>query len=526
MPEVSWFWPTPSRFDVANITTQGYHDEVTFPMIVRGTPPATLRGVLTLSTCSNVCLLTDYPFSVTPTVQNADFAHDYARAMGKVPLRSGLTDSLDVGYRPGELVVTATRAAGWSSPGLYLDTIDDVDFAKPRLRVEGDRLQATVPVTDSWGEKAPDLRNKSLTLVLADGAIAQESTQTIGAAPAQTPDNAALPFWQVVMMALIGGLILNLMPCVLPVLGMKLGSILLVEEKAALTSGDNFWLRSPVSLRHLWRWRRYDPPSPVKPCAGLGSQFQNAWFIGFMALVMLLFSASLFGLFEFRLPSSMTTKLATYGGNGMSGHFWQGAFATLLATPCSAPFLGTAVAVALTASLPTLWGLFLALGLGMSAPWLLVAIRPGLALRLPRPGRWMNVLRRILGLMMLGSAIWLATLLLPHFGFTASKSAQDTVQWQPLSEQAIQSALAQHKRVFVDVTADWCITCKVNKYNVLQKEDVQAALQQPDVVALRGDWTLPSDAITDFLKTRGQVAVPFNQVYGPGLPEGRHCPLC
>lgn len=120
MPEVSWFWPTPSRFDVANITTQGYHDEVTFPMIVRGTLPATLRGVLTLSTCSNVCLLTDYPFSVTPTVQNADFAHDYARAMGKIPLRSGLTDSLDVaiarenwwsllrerraGHRPGSIL--------------------------------------------------------------------------------------------------------------------------------------------------------------------------------------------------------------------------------------------------------------------------------------------------------------------------------------------------------------------------------------------------------------------------------------
>ncbi len=104
------------------------------------------------------------------------------------------------------------------------------------------------------------------------------------------------------MMALIGGLILNLMPCVLPVLGMKLGSILLVEEKAALTSGDNFWLRSPVSLRHLWRWRRYDPPSPVKPCAGPGVQFQNAWFIGFMALVMLLFSASLFGLLSSGFP--------------------------------------------------------------------------------------------------------------------------------------------------------------------------------------------------------------------------------
>ncbi|VDZ79591.1 copper-sensitivity suppressor membrane protein B [Salmonella bongori] len=97
MPKVTWFWPTPSRFDVANITTQGYHNAVTFPMIVRGTPPATLSGVLTLSTCSNVCLLTDYPFSVIPTTQDADFAHDYARAMGNVPLLSGLTDSLEVG---------------------------------------------------------------------------------------------------------------------------------------------------------------------------------------------------------------------------------------------------------------------------------------------------------------------------------------------------------------------------------------------------------------------------------------------
>jgi suppressor for copper-sensitivity B len=257
---------------------------------------------------------------------------------------------------------------------------------------------------------------------------------------------------------------------------------------------------------------------------GWGIQFQNPWFIGVMVLVMLTFSASLFGWFEFRLPSAMTTTLATHGGNGLSGHFWQGAFATLLATPCSAPFLGTAVAVALTASLPTLWGLFIALGVGMSLPWLLVALRPGLALRLPRPGRWMNILRRLLGVMMLGSAIWLATLLLPHLGFGGQGGAKESVNWQPLSEQAIEDALAQHKRVFIDVTADWCITCKVNKYNVLNTDDVQAALQQPDVVALRGDWTLPSEAITEFLKKRGQVAVPYNQIYGPGLPGGQALP--
>ena len=93
-----------------------------------------------------------------------------------------------------------------------------------------------------------------------------------------------------------------------------------------------------------------------------------------------------------------------------------------------------------------------------------------------------------------------------------------------MSEQAIQDALAQHKRVFIDVTAEWCITCKVNKYNVLQREEIQDALQQPDVVALRGDWTLPADDITNFLKKRGQVAVPFNQIYGPGLPQGQSLP--
>ena len=523
MPAVDWFWPTPARFDVAGITTQGYHQQVTFPLTVRGPAPDRLAGVLTLSTCSNVCLLTDYPFSLTASSQDAGFAHDYAQAMGRVPLTQGLTQTLSASARNGELIVEAQRSGGWISPALFLDSVEDTDFAKPLIRVDGDRLRATVPVHDSWGEGAPNLRGKLLTLVLADNGVAQESQLSVGDEP--VAERAGLPFWQVVLMALVGGLILNLMPCVLPVLGMKLGSILLVEEKNRQQIRRQFLasvggiLLSFMALALLMTVLRLS-----NHALGWGIQFQNPWFIGGMVLVMLLFSASLFGLFEFRLPSSMTTRLATYGGSGLAGHFWQGAFATLLATPCSAPFLGTAVAVALTASLPVLWGLFFALGVGMSLPWLLVALRPGLALRLPRPGRWMNGLRRLLGLMMLGSALWLATLLLPHLGFTPQSAAKESVRWQPLSEQAIADALAQHKRVFIDVTADWCITCKVNKYNVLNTDAVQAALQQPDVVALRGDWTLPSDDITAFLKSRGQVAVPYNQIYGPGLPKGQALP--
>lgn len=523
MPTVDWFWPTPARFDVAGITTQGYHQQVTFVLAVRGPAPSRIAGVLTLSTCSNVCLLTDYPFSLTASSQDAGFAHDYAQAMGRVPLTQGLTQTLSASARSGELIVEAQRSGGWISPALFLDSVEDADFAKPLIRVDGDRLRATVPVHDSWGEVAPNLRGKSLTLVLADNGVAQESQLTVGDEP--VAERAGLPLWQVILMALVGGLILNLMPCVLPVLGMKLGSILLVEEKNRQQIRRQFLasvggiLLSFMALALLMTVLRLS-----NQALGWGIQFQNPWFIGAMALVMLVFSASLFGLFEFRLPTSMTTRLATYGGNGLAGHFWQGAFATLLATPCSAPFLGTAVAVALTASLPVLWGLFFALGVGMSLPWLLVALRPGLALRLPKPGRWMNGLRRLLGLMMLGSALWLATLLLPHLGFTSQSAAKESVHWQPLSEQAITDALAQNKRVFIDVTADWCITCKVNKYNVLNTDAVQAALQQPDVVALRGDWTLPSDDITAFLTSRGQVAVPYNQIYGPGLPEGQALP--
>ena len=172
----------------------------------------------------------------------------------------------------------------------------------------------------------------------------------------------------------------------------------------------------------------------------------------------------------------------------------------------------------------------------MSLPWLLVAALPRLALWLPKPGCWMGRLRILLGLMMLGSSLWLASLLGNHLGSTATgwlmaamllalligiiwrygmrgftlalslgthrrrpvaggaltaqgSGSVDRIAWQPLSEQAIVDALAQRKRVFVDVTADWCVTCKANKYNVLLRDEVQSALSAPDVVALRGDWS-------------------------------------
>lgn len=567
--EMDWRWPAPQRFDVAGISTQGYHGNVTFPITLRGNVPEKLTGVLTLSTCSNVCILTDYPFTLDLTAPtDKSFAYDFTRAMGTLPLKEGLTSTLSAGYSAGKLTVTAMRGAGWQKPALFIDTFPDTDFGKPSYRIDGQTLIATLPVSDGWGETAPDLRGKTLSMVLTEEGQAQESRVTVGEAAA-TP---TFSLWWVALMALAGGLILNVMPCVLPVLAMKLGTIVQVQSTDRRSVRQQFIASglgivvSFLALALMMTLLRLS-----NQALGWGIQFQNPWFIGGMALVMVLFSASLLGLFEIRLSSGFTTFLATRGNNRLSGHFWQGVFATLLATPCTAPFLGTAVSVALVAPLPMLWGLFLVMGIGMSLPWLLIAAWPGLALKMPRPGRWMNGVKLGLGLMMLGSALWLGSLLALHIGLALTMGLlvviaiallaatfwrwggriaalssllagvllaitfllmrpespglkQDRVNWQPLSEQAISTALAQNKRVFIDVTADWCVTCKANKYNVLLREDVQQALSEPDVVALRGDWSRPSDAISDFLRARHSVAVPFNQIYGPGLSEGQVLP--
>lgn len=570
-PPATWFWPTPQRFDVAGISTQGYQQRVTLPIVFKGAVPQQLEGRLTLSTCSNVCILTDYPFKLDLTTPaDPKFNHDFAQAMGQVPIASGLVDSLRAGYRNGELQISAERTAGWQQPELFFDTLAGADLGKPTVSSDGESLQARVPVSDGWGDAAPDLLGKQLRLVISDGGIAQEATLTIGG-PLALPSTVAFPLWQAVLMALAGGFILNLMPCVLPVLGMKLGSILQVEQRDRRSVRWQFLASSLgivvsfMALALLMTLLRLS-----NHALGWGIQFQNPWFIGFMVLVTLLFSANLFGLFHLQLSSSLNTKLATHKGRGLSGHFWQGAFATLLATPCSAPFLGTAVAFALAAPLPVLWGMFVALGIGMSLPWLLIAAWPALALRLPRPGRWMNGMRLALGLLMLVSSLWLLSLMTNHIGvkptlivgailllglllavwqrlgarsagiatasvlvvgglallvgsLTANQWRQplhDNIAWQPLSEQAIAQALADNKRVFVDVTADWCVTCKANKYNVLLRDEVQKALSAEDVVALRGDWSRPSESISTFLQQRGSVAVPFNQIYGPGSPDG------
>ncbi|WP_421215766.1 protein-disulfide reductase DsbD family protein [Aeromonas jandaei] len=566
--DFQWRWPAPRHFEVAGLSTQGYQGEVRFPLSLNYPAGQSLKGTLRLSTCSNVCILTDFPFTLAVDGQEpAGFDFGWAKAISNLPQPLPADTWVELGYQHNQLQLRAERADGWQSPALFIDALEGAEFGKPALEVEGNTLIARVPVSDGWQGDAPDLRGQSLGLLLTSGEQAWQTKGSIDEALVLPAPSQPI-FW-LLGAALLGGLILNLMPCVLPVLALKLGSVLQHQEREQGTVRKQFLAASAGIIASFWVLAAMSTLlRATQGAVGWGIQFQSAGFIAFMVLVTLLFCANLLGLFEIRLPSNLNTRLATSGGNGLGGHFLQGSFATLLATPCSAPFLGTAVAFALAAPLGQLWLIFTALGIGMSLPWLLVATLPQLALWLPKPGRWMGRLRILLGLMMLGSSLWLASLLGSHLGnvqvywlmaamllalligivwrygmrgftlalslsalvgaalllgeaFTAQGTGNvDRVVWQPLSERAITDALAQNKRVFIDVTADWCVTCKANKYNVLLRDEVQTALSAPDVVALRGDWSKPDETIAAFLRQRGAAAVPFNQIYGPGLPRG------
>ncbi|WP_374448026.1 protein-disulfide reductase DsbD family protein [Providencia sp.] len=575
---IDWQWPAPGRFDVAGVSTQGYMGDIVFPITVSSSDKLDkLSGVLTLSTCSNVCILTDYPFELDLTEPApADFTWAFNQAKGAVPPTSGLVEQAKAGFANEKLVIELQKNSGsaWIKPNIFTDVVDGAVLGVPVIKTSGNNLTATIDVSDDWGDASPNLTGKTVSFVVTDGDISQQISSEVTPFTGSISQNgagSAISLWQVVLFAVVGGLILNLMPCVLPVLAMKLGSVLMVPQGEQKTIRRQFLLSSSGILVSFWLLALLMTLLRVgQQAVGWGIQFQNPWFIGFMVLVTALFTANLFGLFEINLGSKANTRLATAGGHGNSGHFWQGVFATLLATPCSAPFLGTAVAFALAAPMSELWLIFTALGVGMSLPWLLIAVFPTIAKLLPKPGTWMLKLRAVLGLMMLVSSLWLISLLIPHFGATYSTSiaiaflvllvvfiaikkgikaaifplvlfalfagafvwmtqgpqtgsrslVKDTVNWQPLTEQAITDALAQNKRVFIDVTAEWCVTCKANKYNVLLRDDIQQLLGEPDVVALRGDWTKPSPEITAFLQKRGQVAVPFNQIYGPNLAGG------
>ena len=310
---------------------------------------------------------------------------------------------------------------------------------------------------------------------------------------------------------------------------------------------------------------------------GWGVQFQQPVFVTFLTVVVLLFTLNLWGLFEIPLPAFAARLGGGKQAEGLAGHFGTGLFATLMATPCSAPFLGTAVGFALTQPATTVLGIFSAVGIGMALPYLALALTPRAVRLLPKPGAWMDGFRIVMGFLLAATAVWLlyvlssqvsrerlafvqllllamamglwfrqrsrrslasgllaALALAAALGAVAlaqggsrpdgpglSSKAERLIPWTEFDRAEAERLAAEGRLVFVDVTADWCFTCKVNERLVLETREVADAFERREVIAMKADWTNRNDAIADFLAAHGRYGIPFYLLYRPGQAPHR-----
>jgi len=586
LQSVEWHWPYPQQFNLLGIHTLGYKSATVIPMTLHikdFKQPVKLDADLILSSCTTICVLTDYPFSLTfvpselEVSESAMFTH--AQAISQVPKSSPLIEQQNAIWDPNsnQLQVTLTKSLGWNSPELIVDSrneaISDYSYQLKSVEVDGSKLVALFDVSTWLGEI--DLSGQSVDVTVKDNDFVAEQSTSVSTGAISTV-SGGFSLIEMVGFALLGGLILNVMPCVLPVLGMKLSGVIHAQGLERSKVRLQFIASSAGIITSFWLLAAFLLILKMSGNAiGWGIQFQSPWFIGLIVAVTALFGANMLGLFEFRLSANTNTWLASKGDDSYAGHYFQGMFATLLATPCSAPFLGTAVAFALAASALEMILIFTALALGMALPWLVVATFPGVAAYLPKPGAWMNKVKLLFGAMMLITSVWLLYLLTNHlppfwvvviavvilvallvktkrvYGDKAlvisggaslillvgalvggsvtakhwSTPLPEDLAWRPLSDEIITNSVAQGKTVFVNVTADWCVTCKANKIGVILQDPVYSALNHSKVVPVQGDWTHPDGAVTDYLRANGRFGVPFNIVYGPSAPQGIALPV-
>ncbi|MHB1207586.1 MAG: protein-disulfide reductase DsbD family protein, partial [Rhodospirillaceae bacterium] len=376
--------------------------------------------------------------------------------------------------------------------------------------------------------------------------------------------------WSMIVLSLFGGLILNFMPCVFPVLSLKLFSLLAHPSQHAGAVRARFAasaagvIASFIVLAAVLAMLK-----SAGAQIGWGIQFQQPLFLIGMVAILAALGANLLGLYEIRLPWWLARPLGhSAGGQSIGANFFNGFVMTLLATPCSAPFVGTAVAFALSQGPLQIFEIFAGLGLGMASPYLVLTAVPQVARLFPRPGRWMLTVRHIAAAAMVATAIWLLTILAQVSGiqvalfvgaflglliwvlavirrrfahtiaallivaltgaaivavegrpWSNSDAATQEVAWQPFAPKKIEALVQSGRTVFVDVGAAWCVTCKVNEALIINSDPIRQRLKS-DIAPIRADWTRPDDTITAYLQSFGRYGLPFNAVFGPGAPGG------
>ncbi|HMD21728.1 MAG TPA: thioredoxin family protein [Alloacidobacterium sp.] len=580
-------YPAPKRLPLGPLMDFGYEDEVLFPIPMHVStafkPTAestTLSAKVDWLVCREVCIPGKAVLDVerkasatppsSPTFVSAD-QQLIARLHRTLPQQ--LPASMQAKFTPTATGFKLTVLTGRRENAAQFFPFDQNWLANAAP-------QPVTPLSDGFEiglKKDENLQQNPSQLhgliVLADGnAFEINAVQGTLATAASSSSGDFSGLAKVVGLAFIGGVILNLMPCVFPVLFIKGLSLVQSSQQERHKLRAHGWVYTLGILVSFWivvalllvlRAGGHQ--------LGWGFQFQSPSFVGIIALLLFFLGLSLAGQFEIGL--SLTSKGSSLAEqHGYAGSFFTGVLAMVVATPCTAPFMGAALGYALAHSALVSFLVFTALALGLAAPYLLLTFNPAWTKLLPRPGAWMEILKQATSIPIFATVIWLvwlfaqsagtnalfyllsAFLLLAIAGWilgrwpaktiatvtatvvlllaaalpvlasrkggatTAAANKAHDAAWEPFTAATVEKYRAQGRPVFVDFTADWCLSCQVNERVILSRSDVQQKLRDGGFALVRADWTNADETITQALNSLGRSGVPTYAIY-PGSAQ-------
>jgi len=582
-------WPIPLKLDEpGDIQIYGYHDEVLLMQEI--TPPASLKdstvqlpAEANWLVCEKICipgsssLKLDLPLGEKSAPANEEIFSRYRRSLPqnwpdpKVARASWKRQGAEL-----QLTVESAALASYPSADFFPLPEPTVVVSHPKTERGADgKITFRIPI------ETADKNLSALNGIVVFGQRENGAGRNAWAlnAPAVTPSSPVFSegLAKFLLFGFLGGLILNLMPCVLPVISLKIFGFVqqagqdrrrILRSGLAFIAGIFAWFIGLalflIALKSAGREITW------------AFQFTNPYFVVLMSAVVLVFALNLFGVFEISLPQFASRGVLGWTAReGEAGSFFEGVFATVLATPCTAPFLGTALGFAFTQSGWTILLMFLAIATGMASPYFLLSAQPAWLRLLPKPGAWMVHVKQLMGFLLLATLLFLLAVLGAERGveaiiwtacfllvlslvcwmkgafmvptasttarlvslvlmlllvlgsayyfigekFAAAKTVSAETQtvggWQPFTPQLLETELKQGHAVFVDFTAAWCLTCKFNEANVLEAGAVRDAFQRHGITKIKADWTNADPAITKILKQFGRPGVPMYVLY-PG----------
>jgi thiol:disulfide interchange protein len=597
-------WPYPKRLPLGPLMDFGYEDQVallsdiTAPADAKPGDTATLAADVMLLVCYEVCVPEEkhltLPLAVTPAPPPADAktAALFAEARAKLPHPSPWPAVYDAGDKRFALLIRAPElvSARPREAAFYPYTDGFVEAVAPQIAGTSDKgfvIQSATGYKLGTKEKRDAVAKLGGVLVLT-GTDGRVDALDVQADPGPVPASSVtliesasgdVGLFSALLFAVLGGLILNLMPCVFPVLSMKALALAAKREAPQTAKASALAYGAGVILSFLALGAGLIALRGGGASLGWGFQLQQPVFVTALALLMFAVGLNLSGLYEIgggRL-TNLGGRLA--GKDGASGSFFTGVLAVAVATPCTAPFMGAAMGYALTQSAGVALAVFAGLGLGFAAPFMVLGLWPRALRLLPRPGGWMTTLRQVLAFPMYGAAIWLvwvlslqagpdgvlaalggalalafglwvygrsqaaggtrrklgfaaaavailaAIVLVPLAGAgarpvaNADAAPEGALAYQPFSAARLAALRQEGRPVFVNATAAWCITCLVNEKVALSGSRLAEAFATRKVAALKADWTNQDSEITTLLASQGRSGVPLYLYYAPGAEK-------